>query len=154
MLNSMSLNSYWRFITDENNKGLALSWNREIPQDAGNIPVPSCWNEWKEEMRNYDSVAWYFKEIVINKHRDIERNVLMFYGVNYSCDVWINGEFAGNHTGGFTPFEFDITRLIKFGERNLISVRVDSRLSKFTVPPMGVDWYNYGGIFRDVFGLF
>lgn len=150
MLNSISLNSYWRFITDENNKGLALGWNREIPRESGNILVPSCWNEWKEEMRNYDNIAWYFKEIVINKHKDIERNVLMFYGVNYSCDVWINAEFAGSHTGGFTPFEYDITRLIKFGEKNLIAVRVDSRLSKFTVPPMGVDWYNYGGIFRDV----
>ncbi len=150
MLKSASLNSYWKFMTDEDNKGLEHGWHRSIPSGADSIYVPSCWNEWKEEMRGYDNVAWYYKEWVIHEEENIKRNALFFYGVNYRCEVWINGEYAGSHIGGFTPFEFDITKLIRYGEKNLIVVRVDSRLDAFSVPPAGVDWYNFGGIFRDV----
>ncbi len=150
MLKSISLNSYWKLMTCKEDEGLSQGWNEAIPQGAEDIWVPSCWNEWKPEMRNYDGVAWYFKEIVIAREENIERYVLFFHGVNYRCDVWVNGQRAGAHIGGSSPFEFDITALIRWGEKNLIAVRVDSRVDAFSIPPAGVDWYNYGGIFRDV----
>ena len=150
MLSEKSLNSYWNFATDAGERGLGLGWNRTVPECVQEILVPSCWNEWKEEMREYDGVAWYFREFHILKDPNIHRHTLLFYGVNYRCEVWVNGISAGGHVGGFAPFEIDISRLVKFDTANLVVIRVDSRLNASSVPPIGVDWYNYGGVYRDV----
>lgn len=151
MLQSTNLKSYWSFITDKNAEGLAKKYYEYIPEGTEQIWVPSCWNELKEDLFHYEGVAWYYKEVFIEETPLIKRNVLFFNGVNYKCDVWLNGNHVGSHTGGFTPFEFDISKCIKLGEKNLIAVRVDSTMTKMTVPPLGVDWFNYGGIFRDVY---
>lgn len=151
MINSISLNSYWKFIIDEYNEGNNKNWYGQIPAGAENIWVPSCWNELREELFHYEGVAWYFKEFIISNIADIKRNTLFFNGVNYKCEIWLNGKFAGSHTGGFTPFEIDITGMIEYDKKNLIVIRVDSSKDKFTIPPAGVDWFNYGGIFRDVY---
>ena len=151
MIENISLNSYWKFITDESNEGINKNWHKVIPEQAENIWVPSCWNELREELLHYEGIAWYFKKFVYRAQDNVKRNVLFFHGVNYKCEVWMNGFLAGSHTGGFTPFEIDVTDyLVKDGE-NLITVRVDSTINEMTTPPIGVDWFNYGGIFRDVF---
>ena len=148
MLQSISLNSYWKFRTDREDAGLGKNWNNHVPEHTEEIQVPSCWNEMKEDMLHYDGVAWYFKEFFFKKDSS-KRCTLFFHGVNYKCDIWLNGSVAGSHTGGFTPFELDITSLLNDGN-NLLAVRVDSRIGKYTIPPAGVDWFNYGGIYRDV----
>ena len=150
MIRSISLNSYWKFVIDKNDEGNSNKWFDHIPDNAEDIWVPSCWNDLREELTYYEGIAWYYKELVIEKHEDVKRNVLFFYGVNYKCDVWVNGKLAGSHVGGFTPFEIDVTDLIEYDAKNLIAVRVDNTATKFTVPPQGVDWFNYGGIYRDV----
>ena len=76
MIWSESLNSYWRFRTDDGDQGLAAAWFREIPPVTRDIRVPSCWNELDEEHYCSDNIAWYFKELVINAVPDVERFVL------------------------------------------------------------------------------
>jgi beta-glucuronidase len=150
MLNSRSLNSYWKFVADKENKGEKNRWQDNIPMNAEDIWVPGCWNEHSDELYHYEGVAWYYKKIYIKGSEDIKRQVLFFYGVNYECEIFINGSFAGAHTGGYTPFEIDITKYVKYDAENLITVRVDAETGLLTVPPLNVDWFNYGGIFRDV----
>lgn len=150
MLKEMSLNSYWKFKPDEADEGLKNNWNENVPGDTEDIWVPSCWNELREELFEYEGIAWYFKKFVFEKMEDVDRYMLFFYGVNYRCRIWVNGREAGAHTGGFTPFEVDITGLLVLNGKNVITVRVDSAITNMTSPPIGVDWFNYGGIFRDV----
>ena len=69
--------------------------------------------------------------------------------MNYDCHVWVNGKKAGHHVGGFTPFNFDISDLLREGE-NTVIVKVDNKRHAEAVPTQIFDWWNYGGIMRDV----
>ncbi len=150
MIDKFSLNSYWKFALDKQDQGKAKDWHKSMPKDVSDIYVPACWNECDDEWYHYEGVAWYFKKFIFKENKAVKKNVLFFYGVNYSCEVWLNGQFAGSHVGGFTPFEIDVTKLLKQNEENFLTVRVDNTMTKTTVPPIGVDWFNFGGIFRDV----
>ena len=77
------------------------------------------------------------------------RTLLYFGAVNYDCRVWVNGKEAGHHVGGFTPFNFDISDLLREGE-NVVIVKVDNKRHAEDVPTQIFDWWNYGGITRDV----
>lgn len=151
MIEQKSLNSYWKFAIDKEDEGKPGEWYKCMPEFLSDIWVPSCWNECKEEWFHYEGVAWYFKKFLYKHNDEIKRNTLFFYGVNYSCEIWLNGSYAGAHTGGFTPFEIEVSELIKKDEENYIAIRVDSTINDTTVPPIGVDWFNYGGIFREVY---
>jgi beta-glucuronidase len=69
--------------------------------------------------------------------------------VNYVADVYLNGRKIGSHEGGFTPFQFELTDSVKDG-RNTIIVKVNNQRVKEGLPGLGYDWFNYGGITRDV----
>ncbi len=151
MIEQIGLNSYWNFKLDNEDIGKSKEWYKKIPDDVTELYVPSCWNEADDEWLHYEGVAWYFKKFHHKKNNEIKRNVLFFNGVNYSCEVWLNGKLAGSHIGGFTPFEIDVTNLLVNDGDNFIVVRVDSKMTILTVPPIGVDWFNYGGITREVY---
>jgi beta-glucuronidase len=65
------------------------------------------------------------------------------------ADVYLNGQHIGSHEGGFTPFQIEITGFVKAGDNALI-IRVDNQRRKDGIPGMGYDWFNYGGITREV----
>jgi beta-glucuronidase len=52
--------------------------------------------------------------------------------------------------GGFTAFSFPITQALQPEAINLLAIKVNSKLDAWTLPPSGVDWFNYGGIYRPV----
>lgn len=74
---------------------------------------------------------------------------LYFGAANYEANVFLNGEHLGSHIGGFTPFNYDITDKVKEGN-NFVVVRVNNKLKPDDVPTSNTDWWNYGGITRDV----
>ncbi|RLE67524.1 MAG: hypothetical protein DRJ43_07295, partial [Thermoprotei archaeon] len=79
---------------------------------------------------------------------------LVFQGSNYFTDVWVNGQYIGYHEGGFTPFVFDVTPHLRYGGENTIVVRVDNvpwSTTKAVVPYAKCDWWNYGGLYREVY---
>ncbi len=63
--------------------------------------------------------------------------------------VYLNGKEIGSHEGGFTPFQFNITDLIIEGE-NFLAVEVNNTRTADAIPALSFDWWNYGGITRDV----
>ncbi len=103
---------------------------------------------------NYENGVWYRRTADIPAEWDGRRVTLNFLGVNYVVDVWVNGQWAGYHEGGFTPFALDVAPLLNFGGTNTIALRVDnpvwgSRID--TVPAIKPDWFNYTGVIQDVY---
>jgi len=112
------------------------------------LTVPGDWNSQKEKLFLYEGTVWYKKSFNYQKNKD-SRVFVYFGAVNYQCRVYLNGKEIGRHTGGFTSFNFDITDKIQSGE-NFIIVKADNKRLREGVPTLNTDWWNYGGITRDV----
>jgi len=110
--------------------------------------LPSSWLTHAPEMRHYQGLVWYQKRFDAAP-KSGERQFLRFGAVNYTADVWLNGTRLGRHEGGFTPFAFEVTRLLR-PEGNRLVVGVDSQHDALSIPPVVTDWENYGGITRPV----
>jgi hypothetical protein len=126
------------------------------------IPVPSCW-----ELEGFGKYDYGFaKDSVRGKERGLYKysfNVpstwkgkvikIVFEGVMTDAEVKINGESAGEtHQGAFYAFKYDITKLLKFGEKNLLEVAVSKHSSNESVnaAERRADFWIFGGIFRPV----
>jgi len=110
--------------------------------------IPHDWNTWNSELKYYEGIVWFRKAFDFKKKSD-KRYFLYFGAVNYRANVYLNGEYLGYHKGGFTPFNFEITDKIQPG-KNQVVVMVDNTRSPDEVPTVNTDWWNYGGITRDV----
>jgi len=113
------------------------------------IKVPGDWNSQAKELLYYGGSVWYRKLFNLKDIAQSKQLLLHFGAANYRADVYVNGEKAGVHIGGFTPFAFDISKLVRPGENSLV-VRVDNKRAKEAVPTDVTDWWNYGGITRNV----
>jgi len=115
---------------------------------SDSIDVPGDWNTQKEKLYYYEGTVWYKKSFDFKLSQN-NRLFIYFEGANYQTDVYLNGKKLGRHTGGFTPFNFEITDLIHEKD-NFIVVKVDNKRVKEGVPTLNTDWWNYGGITREV----
>lgn len=99
----------------------------------------------------YQFVSCYKKLLEIPEEWQGKSIFLEFEGVMLACDVYCNGILAGRHEGGYTPFTVELTGAVRFGQENILVVRVDSR-ELGGIPPFGnvVDYLTYGGIYREV----
>ena len=100
----------------------------------------------------YQMVSGYQKSIFAPTQWENQLVSLVFEGVGHACDVYVNGKHLKHHNCGYTAFTVDITKVLKLGEENLITVKVDSR-ETLNQPPFGyvIDYMTYGGIYRDVY---
>lgn len=112
------------------------------------IMVPGDWNTQSDKLFFYEGSIWYKKDFTFEVKKG-EKLFLYFGAVNYFTNVYLNGEEIGTHEGGFTPFSFDITDKVKNG-RNFVVLRVNNERKPDMVPTVNFDWWNYGGITRDV----
>jgi hypothetical protein len=114
----------------------------------------------------YQGCVWYRREFDLGQEDKGKVVKLSFEGANYVTDVWINGRWAGAHEGGYLPFSFEVTDYLNYGNSNTIAVRVDNipwiphRIivpedkevnDKDIIPYKTSDWWNAGGITRDVY---
>lgn len=158
--NTTSLNGEWKVIIDPTGTGdWRQVWLEKKPKkktdffeysfdESPTMKVPGDFNSQMIEITYLEGVVWYKKEIVYTVKSN-KRVFIHFGAVNYIADVYLNGEYIGNHEGGFTPFQFEITDKIKSGKNALI-VKVNNKRLKNGLPSLGFDWFNYGGITRDV----
>ena len=112
------------------------------------LNVPGDWNTQKESLLLYEGTIWYKKSFDYQK-KDTDRVFVYFGAVNYIADVYLNGQKLGRHEGGFTPFNFEITKLVKEKD-NFLILKVDNKRHREAVPTLNTDWWNYGGITRQV----
>jgi beta-glucuronidase len=117
-------------------------------ETAGRLHVPGDWNTQRESLLFYEGSLWYERSFDYAKEPKT-RLFLHFGACNYLADVYLNGEELGEHEGGFTPFDFEITDRIKERD-NFLVVRVNNNRAKDQVPTNNTDWWNYGGITRPV----
>ena len=110
--------------------------------------LPAGWMTHSAEMRHYQGLVWYQRNFEAQPAKG-KRQFLRFGAVNYKARVYLNGELVGEHEGGFTPFAFEVTKLVRAGA-NQVTVGVDSVVTDKSVPPPVTDWENYGGITRDI----
>ena len=112
------------------------------------LRVPGDWNTQEERLLFYEGTIWYKKSF--DYQRKPNTRVFVYFGAaNYLADVYLNGEKLGRHEGGFTPFNFEITNLVRDSNNSLI-VKVDNKRRRDAVPTLITDWWNYGGLTRQV----
>ncbi len=102
---------------------------------------------------DYDAI-WYRKTFQIDAANSGKYIKLIFYAANYVTDVWINDHYLGYHEGGHTPFAFDISTYLNYGGNNTVAVRVHNirwNSNKFIVPYNTPDWFNYDGVYHDIY---
>ncbi len=157
--NKTSLNGKWEAIIDSYDAGK----NRGYWKDAhaigksdfyeydfkGGITlnVPGDFNSQLPELKYYESTVWYKRSFNYSKTNN--RVFIHFGAVNYIADIYLNGVKLGSHEGGFTPFQFEVTGKLNEGQNTLI-LRVNNQRKADGLPSLDYDWWNYGGITRDV----
>ncbi len=165
----ISMNGQWSFALDPLSRGEIMGWDQPWKineKDSTNgyaaerfdkVTVPHCWST--DIRYNFVGKAWYRKAFKLPEDAKDQLIRIRFEAVFYKCRIFINGELAAYHTGGYTPFTVNITKLIKYSELNFIAVEVDNSWTELTVPGarMGdhpsaqfFPWYEFGGITRDV----
>jgi beta-glucuronidase len=110
--------------------------------------IPSSWITVDPTLRHYEKLVWFQRSFDLPKPR-AGRAFLRFGAVDYTAYVYLNGHFLGRHEGGFTPFAFEVTGLLR-DRGNRLTVGADAERSADTVPPTVTDWETYGGITRSV----
>ncbi|MBN2639337.1 MAG: beta galactosidase jelly roll domain-containing protein [Bacteroidales bacterium] len=111
--------------------------------------VPGDWNSQDNKLLYYEGSIWYRKLFDYKKSNPKHRVFVHFGAANYEADVYLNGQKLGKHIGGFTPFDYEITSLLK-DKGNSLVVMVNNQRKRDGVPTLNTDWWNYGGITRNV----
>lgn len=134
--NWLNLNGTWDFGFDPDQVGLEQKWfepdSKALQQS---IVVPFAWQSSLSgiaEASQYD-VAWYQRVFTVPEGWADQQVVMHFGAVDYEAQVWVNGQAAGEHEGGYTPFEFDITDMLIAGE-NQVMVRVEDPADLSEIP--------------------
>jgi beta-mannosidase len=126
-------------------EGIKNQFHKYLP-DAGKASVPgdvytNLWRMGRIDDMNFgtnsqkakwvmDYEWWYFKEFDLPKKMEGKQIRVLFEGVDYACDVYLNGEYLGNHEGMFSHFSFDISNLINYTtereskDNNYLAVRL------------------------------
>jgi beta-glucuronidase len=154
--NSIPISGDWRFSVDRGKVGEQKEWFAPGYDDSAwiTVSVPHTWNVMPEYF-DYEGLAWYRRTFTVPAEAKDAFVRIRFEAVFYLARVWLNGQYLGQHEGGYTPFEFDASALARPGEENTIAVQVDNLRTPNRIPAVlktdwSFDWYNYGGITRDV----
>jgi len=158
---TVSLNGAWHIIVDPYETGLGERYydNAKPKNKADRIEydfdhsetlnVPGDWNTQKEKLFFYEGPVWYEKSFSYHPPKQA-RVFVYFAAANYLSRVYLNGTKVGEHEGGFTAFNFEVTSLLKDGD-NFIVVEMNNARRADAVPSLKTDWWNFGGITRDVY---
>ena len=174
--NTTTLNGTWNYIVDPYETGYynyryepydqlpeknnAAFYNNYHTQDklelveydfdkSPTLTVPGDWNSQYEKLFYYEGTIWYKRSFDYSFSNENNRLFVYFGAINYKAEVYLNGKKLGTHEGGFTPFNFEITSIVKPTDNYLV-VKVDNKRFKEAIPTINTDWWNYGGITRDV----
>lgn len=137
----IDLNGTWQFSTantvseeDLLTKQTAIDWDT--------LAVPANWDT-RERYSTYRGKAFYKRDLEIPIGLKGKQLLLQFDAVYQTAKVWLNGKLLGEHIGGYTPFEFNISDLVDYGGQNELLVSADNTYHRGA-------WWPWGGISRDV----
>src|SRR3974390_414908 len=165
---SISLNGDWHFIVDPYNNGYYDFRMKEradgyflnempgpsqklVEYDFSKSPtlkVPGDWNSQRDSLFFYEGTIWYEKDFQYQP-KPHTRTFLHIGAANYISHAWVNGKKACDHEGGFTPFDCEVTSLVRDGN-NFVVIYVNNQRTRDGAPTLNTDWWNYGGLTREV----
>ncbi|MDR2008071.1 MAG: glycoside hydrolase family 2 [Alphaproteobacteria bacterium] len=155
------LNGLWHYGIDQYDTCLRNKWfeekkfdesGRAFPLDYSfetweKMPIPCSWNMFEPKLFLYEGSMVFIREFSYENHGE-QRVFIKFGAANNKAIICLNQTYLGMHEGGSTPFTVEITHLLK--KQNRILVVVNNTRSPEGVPMENTDWFNYGGIYRDV----
>ena len=155
----------WDFCFDPENKGVEEKWYINGLKNAVKMAVGTSFNDifTTKQARDYSGAFWYRKRVKVPYMDSHSRLLLYFESVTHAAQIWVNDTLACQHSGGYLPFEADVTDMVKAGDFVWITVRADNILTFETIPPGIIvqelsgpkqrywhDFFNYAGIHRPV----
>jgi beta-glucuronidase len=169
--NVTSLDGDWHYLVDYppfralytgggaiNDHGFALNSHPNITAGPHNdeydfataptLKVPGDWNTQVPQLFSYEGVVFYERDFDAEPKAGT-RTFLHIGAANYRSHVWVNRMRVCDHEGGFTPFDCELTAVLHPGS-NFVVIGVDATRLQDGIPSVGYDWYNYGGLTRDV----
>ncbi len=166
---AVSLNGDWHFIVDPYSSGLSnfqgdildkgFFENREVPPGSNDLveysfaksptlKVPGDWNTQRDDLHFYEGLLWYQRDFDFTPKPDTR--VFFHVGAaNYKSNVFVNGKHICDHEGGFAPFDCEVTSVLHAG-KNFAVIAVNNTRIPDGIPTVKTDWFNYGGLTRDV----
>jgi Beta-galactosidase/beta-glucuronidase len=149
---AIPLDGQWRSRVDPEDSGRAEAWQASDTGAWEQVIVPSTLNAAVSQRSDYCGVAWYERDFELPEPLDGRLARLGLEGVLMRCEAWLNGQRLGSREGGYAPFFFDATAASQVGANRLV-LRVDSRLTRTSLPPMNwpdmrPGWFPYGGVYR------
>jgi beta-glucuronidase len=161
----VNLDGLWKFALAAEDEP-SESWTAVLPKDL-ECPVPASYNDIFADRKIHDHVGWvlYQRDVIVPKGWSEERFLIRAEAATHKGRIYVNDEFLTEHSGGYTPFEADITHLVSAGEKFRLTIAVNNELTFETIPPGKVtvdnstgrkiqtymhDFYNYAGLARSV----
>lgn len=150
----LNFNKGWGFFRGDLEGAEAVSFD-----DSGFVDVTLPHTMRLEKKHNnttngvYKGVGWYRRYFTLDESYKDKKLQLEFEGVMTDSDVYLNGEKIYTRNGGYIGFTIDITDKVKFGEENVLAVRVSNADNPDTPPgkpDSKLDFHYYGGVYRDV----
>ena len=115
---------------------------------APKLKVPGDWNTQRESLMYYEGPVWYEKDFTYSPRP--HTHVFLHIGAaNYRSWFWVNGQKVCEHEGGYTAFNCEVTQALRDGD-NFVVAAVDNTRHEDNVPTLETDWWNYGGLTREV----
>ena len=162
-LNWQNLNGPWDFLFDDTDVGLLEHWHKtglpnetlalkdNRPSRKRTIQVPFVFQSEASGINEQDvhEVLWYERTIedirTETEKQDRHRLLLRFGAVDYSCNVWVDGQYVGEHRGGHVPFDLDITEALYESSvaEHQLTVRVYDSANDLTQPRGKQYWGMY-----------
>lgn len=158
-------------VTKRDVYGMNVGWKlfkgEKVPEEAASLDVDdSSWEsvnlpngiellpEEASGCSNYQGPVWYRKTFIPPSRLEGRRNTLYFEGIMGKSEIWVNGEKAAEHFGGYLPVIVNLDKWLKPGQKNVIAVKADNS-NDASYPPgkpqEGLDFSYFGGIYRDVY---
>lgn len=154
---TFTINNDWAFYKgnlDSSKINFIQAPTNKMDVNWQTVNIPHTWNNidaTDDTPGYYRGVGWYKKAMFIEVNADKDAKTLIYFeGVNQVTDLYVNGQWVGQHKGGYSRFHFDVTKFLKYGTQNTFAVKVDNS-HNVDVPPLSADFTFFGGIYRDVF---
>ncbi|KAF3804368.1 Beta-glucuronidase [Colletotrichum gloeosporioides] len=163
----VSLDGIWNFaIADSVDIETDAPWAKTIPSTL-QVPVPASYNDIfvDEKIRSHVGWVYYQRQVTVPRSWAAQRYLLRFDAATHHGRVYVDEKLVADHPGGYTPFEADITDVVKPGQKFRLTVAVSNELTWETIPPGRIetlangkrkqhyqhDFFNYAGLARSVY---
>lgn len=161
----VSLDGLWDFGLVNGDIEEEQPWLKPLPKGL-EAPVPASYNDVFVDRNIHDHVGWvcYQRRVMVPRGWTQERYFVRVEAATHQGRVYVNEKFVVEHVGGYTPFDAEITHLVKPGQEFRLSITVNNELTNTTIPPGQIevlekgkkrqiyhhDFYNYAGLARSV----